>query len=77
MDTSLPIIEPQSVLSRFSRVPLFATPWTTKLLGQWDSPGKNAGVCRHSLLQDSVVVSVKHPSNSVMMKLANYGQICW
>ena len=39
--------------SRFSHVWLFATPWAvpTRLLHPWDSPGKNTGVGRHSLLQ--------------------------
>ena len=34
------------MLSLFSRVRLFATPWaiTLQLLSPWDSPGKNTGV---------------------------------
>ena len=34
------------MLSRFSHVRLFATPWTVpaRLLCPWDSPGKNTGV---------------------------------
>ena len=41
------------VLSRFSHVPLSATPWTVahQLLCPWDSPGKNTGVGCHALLQ--------------------------
>ena len=41
------------VLSRFSCVWLFATPWTdsAKLLCPWDSPGKNTGVGYPALLQ--------------------------
>ena len=41
------------VLSPFSRVWLFATPWTVapRLLCPWDSPGKNTGVGCHFLLQ--------------------------
>ena len=41
------------MLSRFSRVQLFATPWTIahQLLCPWNSPGKNTGVGSHSLLQ--------------------------
>ena len=37
----------------FSRVRLSAIPWTvpTRLLCAWNSPGKNAGVGGHSLLQ--------------------------
>ena len=38
------------VLSRFSRVRLFATPWT-RLLCPRDSPGRNTAVGRHALLQ--------------------------
>ena len=39
--------------SRFSRVRLFATPWTVanSLLRPWDFPGKRAGVDCHFLLQ--------------------------
>ena len=41
------------MLSRFSRVQLFATPWTVapRLLCLWDSPGKNPGVGCRALLQ--------------------------
>ena len=41
------------VLSRFRRVQLFATLWLqpARLLCLWDSPGKNAGVACHALLQ--------------------------
>ena len=41
------------VLSPFSRVQLFVTPWTvaTRLLCPWDFPGKNTGVDCHFLLQ--------------------------
>ena len=41
------------VLSHFSPVWLFATPWTepSRLLRPWDSPGKNTGVGCHFLLQ--------------------------
>ena len=38
--------------SRFSRVRLFVTRWAViRLLCPWDSPGKNAGVGCHALLQ--------------------------
>ena len=42
-----------AVLSHFSRVWLFATPWTvaTSLLCPWDSPGKNTGGGCRALLQ--------------------------
>ena len=42
-----------SCFIRFSRVRLFATPWTvtSMLLCPWDSPGKNTGVGYHVLLQ--------------------------
>ena len=41
------------VLSRFSHVQLFVTPWTvaSRLLCPWDSPEKNTGVDCHSLFQ--------------------------
>ena len=41
-----------SVLSRFSCVRVFVTPWTValRLLCPWDSPGKNTGVGCHFLL---------------------------
>ena len=41
------------VLSRFSHVPVFATPWTVaaRFLCPWDSPGKNTGVGCCALLQ--------------------------
>ena len=44
---------PVCMLSRFSHVWLFVTPWTidTRLLCPWDSPGKNIGVDCHALLQ--------------------------
>ena len=41
------------MLSHFSRVQLFATPWTAahKLLCPWHSPGKNSEAGCHALLQ--------------------------
>ena len=41
------------VLSHFSAVRLFETPWTiaTRLLCPWDSPGKNTRIGCHFLLQ--------------------------
>ena len=42
------------VLSSFSRVGLFGTPWTVACqapLNSWDSPGKNIGVGWHDLFQ--------------------------
>ena len=42
--------EETCVLSRFSRVRLFATP-RTQLLCPWDSAGRNTGVGCHALLQ--------------------------
>ena len=48
-------LKPSSVCSPscFSRVQLFATPWTesARPLCPWDFPGKNTGVGCHSLLQ--------------------------
>ena len=39
------------VLSRFSRVQVFATLWVARLPCPWDSQGKNTGVGYHALLQ--------------------------
>ena len=39
------------VLSRFSHVQLFATPWAARLPWPWDFQGKNPGVGYHALLQ--------------------------
>ena len=39
------------VVWSLSRVRLFMTPWTTRLLCPWDSPGKNTEVGCHFLLQ--------------------------
>ena len=39
------------VLSCFSRVQLFVTPWAARLLCPWDFPGKNTGVGCHFLIQ--------------------------
>ena len=44
----------QFLLSPFSHVPFFVTPWTVvhqAPLCPWDSPGKNIGVDCHFLLQ--------------------------
>ena len=43
------------VLSRFSHVQLFVTPWTlypARLLCPWNSPGKNTGVGYHAFFQE-------------------------
>ena len=44
------------VLSHFSRVRLFVTPWTIafRLLCPWDYPGKNTGVGCHALFQGNL-----------------------
>ena len=41
------------MLSHFTPVQVFATPWTIahQAPPQWDSPGKNTGVGHHFLLQ--------------------------
>ena len=39
-----------AVLSCFTRVQLFVTPWTIALLCPWDSPGKYTGRDCHALL---------------------------
>ena len=43
--------KPACILSRFSRVQLFAPGRTARLFCPWDSPGKNTGVGCHVLLQ--------------------------
>ena len=40
-----------SLLSCFSHAQFFVTPWTTRILCPWDSPGKNTRVGCHALLQ--------------------------
>ena len=54
------------LLSRFSRVRLFATPWTAAHQGPppWDSPGKNTGVGCHFLLQCMKVKSESEVAQS-------------
>ena len=56
------------MLSHFSHVCLFVTPWTiaTRLLCTWDSPGKNTGVDCHPSSRESSrrrdPVSLKSPA---------------
>ena len=59
------------VLSHFSRVWFFATPWTVaaRLLCPWDSPGKNTGVGCHVLLQWMVP---NQGSNPCLLCLLNW-----
>ena len=54
------------LLSRFSRVRLYATPETaaTRLPRPWDSPGKNTGVGCHFLLQCIKVKSEREVAQS-------------
>ena len=51
------------MLSHFSHVQLFATPWTIapRLLCPWDSPGKNTGVGCHALLQGIFLTQGSNP----------------
>ena len=54
------------MLSHFSHVRLFVTPWMpTRLLCPWDSPSENAGVGCHALLQGSQPRVRSHASGSV------------
>jgi len=48
------VIKTVCVLSHFSHLQLFATPWTLACQAplQWDSPGKNTGVGFQALLQE-------------------------
>ena len=54
------------ILSRFSRIRLFASPWTVapRLLCPWDSPGKNTGVGCHFLLQGIFPTHISYVSCS-------------
>ena len=54
-------LPPVSEVKSFSRVRLFATPWTVAhgLLHPWNSPGKNTGVGCHFLLQGIFPTSCK------------------
>ena len=51
------------VLSHFSRVLLFVTPWTVarRLLCPWNSSGKNTGVGCHILLQRIFLTQGSNP----------------
>ena len=52
------------LLSCFSCLQLFATPWTvqpTRLLCPWDSPGENTGVGCHALLQGIFLTQGSNP----------------
>ena len=58
-----------AVLSRFSHVRLFATPWTVacQLLCPWVSPGKNTGVDGHALLQAIFPTQQSNPHPSCLL----------
>ena len=66
------------LLSGFSRVRFFATPWTTaaRLLCPWDSPGKTTGVGGHALLQGTFPTQGLNPC---LPRLLHQRQIlyCW
>ena len=64
------------VLSCFSHVWLFVTPWTiaTGLLCPWDSPGKNTGVGCHALLQGILPIQGSSP---LLLCLLHCRQILW
>ena len=54
------------VLSRFSRVWFFETPWTVcsplaRFLCPWDSPGKNTRMGCHALLQETFPTQGSNP----------------
>ena len=59
------------VLNWFSHVLLFATLWTvaTRLLCQWDSPGKKTGVGCHALLKG---IFLTHRSNLHLLCLPHW-----
>ena len=58
------------MLSRFSHVWLFATPWTLRLLCPWDSPGKNTGVGCYALLQGTFQTQGTEPESLTTPALA-------
>ena len=64
------------VLSHFSRVQLFVTPWTvaTRLLCPWDSPSKNTGVGCHDFFQ---VISLIQGLNLQLLRLLHCRQILY
>ena len=51
------------VLSHSSSIQLFVTPWTVaaRLLFPWNSPGKDTGVGRHTLLQEILPTQGSNP----------------
>ena len=61
------------VLSCFSHVQLFATPWTVAHQAPWDSPGKNTGVGYHALLQG--IFPTQGPNPSLLCLL--HWQVCF
>jgi len=65
------------MLSHFSGVRLFATPWTvahTRLLCPWDSPGKNTGEGCQALLQG---IFLTQGSNPHLLQLLRCRQILY
>jgi len=64
------------VLSHFSRVQLFGTPWTVACQAplSWDSPGKNTGVDCHVFLQGIFLIQ---GLNSNLLGLLHCRQILY
>ena len=63
----------QFLLSPFSHVPFFVTPWTVvhqAPLCPWDSPGKNTGVGCHFLLQGILPTQGSKPRSLMSPALA-------
>ena len=49
------------VVQLLTHVQFFATPWTTRLLSPWGSPGKNARVSCHFLVQGILLDQGSNP----------------
>ena len=62
------------MVSRFSHVQLFTTPWTVacRLLCSWDSSGKNTEVGCHVLLQGILPTQGSKPSVSYIDRCVLY-----
>ena len=67
------VIKTVCVLSHFSHLQLFATPWTLACQAplQWDSPGKNTGVGFQALLQEIF------STQGLNLSLSHYRQILY
>ena len=69
------------LLSHFSYVQLFGTPWTVapRLLWPWNSLGKNTGIGCHALLQEIFPTQVSNPRflhwGWILLLLSHWGSL--